>query len=357
MIAAFSSLGMPALIGDFLVTRNGVDDGTIKKIVILHERLALGHAGQLISIKSVMRALLEWVKVTSVSKATLHEFLTSEGMALHGDGQPFVCILVGWVVDLDGTQNCFRWRSDYPSEVFYGDPMYEGSGGSDAEALLRDGPTVPPNEVDDVDEHLMRVCVCNAAMALMSEELRPSGKCRDAYGFAFEAIIFQDGAFRYLSSNSLHYLVDIEYGENGGLEYIGVNLSVIYVRSGENFTEVVKAQIGPAQQEFHLIGPAVVSEAEMKNESALMNQRHANGVDWSYTLGLEWMNIGVAGRTLPPLYITREPPQHNFSFDGSKIDWAPDLGQIEAIVPIMLTDLAAGEPQMSSSKTEEPSGP
>lgn len=342
MIAAFRSIGMPALIGDLLVTRRGVDDGTIKKIAILHERLALGHAGQLISIKPVMSAISEWVKTATVSKASLDEFLTSEAMANQGDGHPFVCILVGWVVDPDGTQHCFRWRSDYPSAVFDGDPMYEGTGGADAEALLRNGPTVPPDEAAEVDEHLMRVCVCNAAMALMSEELRPSGKCRDAYGFAFEAIIFQGGEFRYLSNNSLHYLVEIEYGGDGELKYMGVNLSVVFVRSGKKFTEVIKAQLNPARQKIHLICPVIFSEEELKNQTALMGCRHLDSVDWSYTLGLEWTNIVIAGHALPPLYTSRDPAQHNFSFNGSKIEWTPDFRQIEMIVPVMLKDMTAG---------------
>lgn len=57
MIAAFRSMGVPALIGDFLLTRGQIEAGTRKKLAVLHSRLAIGWTGHLISAQQAIAQL------------------------------------------------------------------------------------------------------------------------------------------------------------------------------------------------------------------------------------------------------------------------------------------------------------
>ncbi|WP_431104573.1 hypothetical protein [Roseateles noduli] len=334
MIAAFRSIGMPALIGDLLVTQHGNDVGTMKKIVILHPKLAVGYSGKLISIQPAMRALRNWASQNQISKSTLEAFLKSEEMSEHGDGNPYFCNIVGWVIDEDQSSHCFSWWSNYPSGVYYDDTHYQGTGGAEAKALLFEGPKSP-----DDDDELKRICVFNAAVGLMKEELAPSGRHRDAYGYAFEAIIYNGTQFEYITDSAMYYHVICNFNSERRLTNASINPNLVIVRHRGAFTEVSKVCLGKNREaNVNLISSAAATKDEVASATEEMKARLALGFDWSYSVGLEWIRLVYPKVEIPDLYCTRDKAHQTLSI-GEAIKYSIEPSFLEWTLSSILEDM------------------
>lgn len=131
LIAAFRSYGVPALIGDLLIS----DGSRRKKVQIIADRLAIAWTGHLVAAQAVVKALQAELGTRSPTRKILESILTNPTFA--SELGSWHVTLIGWIVE-GTTAHCFRWNSLYPIEVFYGDPMYDGSGDFEAQRFLGD---------------------------------------------------------------------------------------------------------------------------------------------------------------------------------------------------------------------------
>jgi len=212
LVAAFRSCGTPSLVGDLLITTIGKKESQRKKLRILVDRLAIAWTGHLIAAQMVVEALQNRItKHHSLDRTILESILTDPNLvelgALH-------VTLIGWVVE-DTTEHCFRWNSDYPDEVFYGDPMFDGSGDAEAERLL--GPvgvlSSAPGFTADLEDVVAGV-LSTVTNLMKAEVVGPSFR-RHGFGFAYEAIVLnQERRFEYIN-NVLYYSIVHELSEEG----------------------------------------------------------------------------------------------------------------------------------------------
>ena len=112
--------------------------------------------------------------------------------------------LIGWIVE-DTSEYCFRWNSTYPSELFYDEAMYDGSGAEEAMHLLgeRGIRSLDVKEFRDF-ENLATSMLGTVTNLMKAEVVGPSFR-RFGFGFAYEAIMLNENRqFEYIN-NILYY--------------------------------------------------------------------------------------------------------------------------------------------------------
>src|SRR5438477_1144938 len=123
LVAAYKVDDVPLLLGDFLIT-SGELSGTRKKIHFISPNFVVGWSGDLWAARPVLKALHDQFDNAHVQYGTLEKLLTQFPTEELGS---LNVQIVGWVVDDEA--RCFLWRSDYPSELFYDNEYFIGSGG------------------------------------------------------------------------------------------------------------------------------------------------------------------------------------------------------------------------------------
>ena len=111
--------------------------------------------------------------------------------------------IVCWVVDDDGC-HCFRWNSDYPIEIYLGDPMLDGFGEVLTKAIFgHEGKGFADSLSPDSDNpELMKFATLTFTTQLMSYEMiGPSPQKELGFGFAYEILYLnEDSKFVYLDN-------------------------------------------------------------------------------------------------------------------------------------------------------------
>ena len=132
-------------------------------------------------------------------------------------GQHSAC-LVGWLIA--GEDYCFRWRSDYP-EVFYGDPMIDGSGADACKSAFDDDDKnfcysfdkLSIDEPDKVDLNAALTRSLGIATHMMSAEILGTNFYRSlGVGYAYEILYLGDDGFQYLE-NILYMVLTLQFDE------------------------------------------------------------------------------------------------------------------------------------------------
>ena len=187
LVAAYRTLGVPVLLGDFLITaasRKRV--GLKKKVHRLQPNLVVGWTGHQIAAQLVLTALHGRFREERPTKHTLEQFLRSFPIA---DLGALSVELVGWIYD--DQPHCFRWWSDWPHEPFYGDHHLAGSGAGLMAKLIGDGAAqgrVPEAIRDDaVEGHAIKETLWDASR-LMADEVGQRQNQAAGYGYAYEVL-------------------------------------------------------------------------------------------------------------------------------------------------------------------------
>lgn len=240
-----------------------------------------------------------------------------------GDGSPLSCVLIGWVVDSNGESHCFRWRTDFPSEVFFGDPMYDGSGDVDAEAMLRDGPTMSGGLVTD---SAVRMAICGAASKFTNRELLPTVDRSGYYGIAFEAIVLGRDGFEYIT-DILHYQTTYLFDAEGKFISLNINPRSIRLRHHDGGTEVTIFQHNEnaARDVIVHIIPDVLQDAsyiDVRTEE--FKRSLVDGFDFSYSIGSE-ESVFSSPIFEAPVYMMRDKTKLVIELGPAKdtIRWNP----------------------------------
>ena|SRR5271166_136565 len=145
LIAGFKINHVPVLIGDFLLSSKGpsyakdqlgrsIFKNAIKKTVKLADNCVLAWCGDLLAAEPIYKDLYAHFCSGGrrFTKTALEDFLTTqyvyeEPTQLHAD-------FIGWIVDEEPF--CFRWKTDYPGELFYGESQTEGTGAKCLERVM-----------------------------------------------------------------------------------------------------------------------------------------------------------------------------------------------------------------------------
>jgi hypothetical protein len=212
LIAAFQVNDNPALLGDFRVTRGG--DGfrsTRRKLLRVASNFAIAWTDQLVAANFVARALQSKLDLNAVTIEAVTQVLTNPSIAL--ELAELRVTLLGWVVDETG-HHCFRWNSAYPSELFFGAPMYDGVGEDFAKARLGSGNIrrKSPGPFRSEEEQRTRNALFFATHLMLPELV---GQSAHDFGHAYEVLKFIEGrGFEYID-NVLYFVVSCRFDSDG----------------------------------------------------------------------------------------------------------------------------------------------
>lgn len=197
LLAAHKLHDTPVLIGDAICT--APDSQSLKKkIYLITPNLAVGWTGYAITASGVIGEMRSTFNDKSVTRSDLESFF--KGFQCPGMYDRNVKI-VGWIID--DHPSPFIWQSSYPSEVFYNDYYFEGSGERYYESLLESNVLggITPNRDGGINVALAAVhkALSHCGQAFFSEQLDYPTWDR-TFGFAYEVIVYGYGRFWPLGS-------------------------------------------------------------------------------------------------------------------------------------------------------------
>lgn len=212
LVAAFRSYNIPALIGDLLITTTGKKETQRKKLRIVADQLAIAWTGHLVAAETVVEALqIRLAKHQPLGRNVLESILTDPNFVELGSRH---VTLLGWIVE-DTTAHCFCWNSDYPIEVFYGDPMFDGSGEFEARRLFGEVGIRSSDPIYVSDREDAVAGVLSTVTNLMKAEVVGPSFRHLGFGFAYEAILLnEEFRFEYIN-NVLYYSLVHELNDEG----------------------------------------------------------------------------------------------------------------------------------------------
>lgn len=330
LIAAFRSYDVPALVGDLLVTTTAGKESQRKKLRILTEKLAIAWTGQLMAAQTVIETLQNrLIKHHVPNRDTLESILTDPNFVDLGS---LHVTLIGWIVE-GSTAYCFRWNSDYPIEVFYGDLMCDGSGETEAKRLLGDVGirSGDPGYISDREDVVGGVL--NLVTNLMKAEVVGPTFRHHGFGFAYEVILLNEALqFEYIT-DVLYYSVVHELTDQG--QYLSSKFTgkPIKVTDRAGCSLIFIFDPDRKEQSYHVINPIglPVEIDQEKLIAELITNRHASPfVAANYCAFLSFVAPNFssppivesfARNTSPDLLDLTDPDAFTLKINSAQIEW------------------------------------
>lgn len=209
VIGAFRSHGVPALLGDFLITAGGAAVGTKRKLTRLRGTCVVGWSGGLLTADRAV-AHLNDVLGERPDRAEVEAALV--GVEAVVRELPGIVSLVGWVGAPD--PEAFLWRSSDPDNVHWGGPWYDGSG---ADVLFRlAGPEGlhAPAEGDNAPAPNPIQGLLHLASNLMSDEVLGQGLRAIGVGHAYEMLVWTGEAFEFVD-DIVYCTIQVDFADDG----------------------------------------------------------------------------------------------------------------------------------------------
>lgn len=193
-VAAVLVAGLPALVGDVVLSDlRGERMGHAGKVYVLAPNVALGWSGNLSLAKPALIRLRQQLGGGRfVSRDRLDRALNSLSIFRYGTRAKLE--LTGWIVDEEGPK-VVRWASWHSPTRFCEVESDIGSGGNVLRKLLAD-PEIGHSNTRGLDVAPMKLV--SGFMEARFEEMLLGAKWPTTWGVAYDAILFQRGAFRWL---------------------------------------------------------------------------------------------------------------------------------------------------------------
>lgn len=169
-----------------------------RKVVILHDRLAVAWAGRQIGAQRVIKDLRRWLQETDLDRDRLFAFL--DGYEDLGSGAR--CELVGWIVD-DVGPIAFHWNM---RDVWAGDDEYiTGSGKEeDFATLVGQRRTFYASPDLTPDAQVVHICLTLAGYGIGREVLSGDSLIH-RYGGGMEVVLFTEGRFSVVTDTNFMF--------------------------------------------------------------------------------------------------------------------------------------------------------
>ena len=218
LIAGFKAYSYPILIGDFVLSVQDQRVGLKKKILRIAPNCSVAWTGRGSAAEQIFRVLRKQFTGGRIGKDELEKTLTA---FKETDFEPFFVRLIGWLITEEHL--CFSWRTDWPSQVFYGDPMYAGSGGSVIERFAG------PREMHDAENPNLTdlELAIDSCLSFTTHQMRlemSADREQLTFGHAYEILYFADSEFHYVD-DILYFGLTVqvdEYGKIASTEFDNV---------------------------------------------------------------------------------------------------------------------------------------
>lgn len=218
LIAAFPVHGVPVLVGDLLLTADADEGsqsflptvpeaaarlpetigarvaGVTKKVHLIGTRLAVAWCGRRFVASAVIRRLYEEFSSSEATTERLTDILAS---FIDNQDENISIQLIGWIVD--PIPRCFRWNSMWPSELFFNDADFDGSG----ENMFRETLNLPREArasyghgISSPQEAAFYLLAKTSN--LVAREIWTADTLANRFGYCYDIAIFDGARFRYL---------------------------------------------------------------------------------------------------------------------------------------------------------------
>ncbi len=236
LVAAYRVNEVPFLLGDLLITGGG-KVGARKKVHRIRKDLVVGWTGDLVAAQVILDKINEEVDEKGSFKS-LSKSLKSVSKYLLGS---MSVILVGWVVDSE--PRCFRWNSDWPHEIFFGEFFYDGTGAEKFQKL-NGGEVSHELNKPNREQVLPQIMALENVCYLMADEVDRKQKYRnDGYGFGYEILYLTENGFEYIE-DILYVICEVWFDDEGN--YLGPKLfpSVHSYHNESDFSVIQETSFG-----------------------------------------------------------------------------------------------------------------
>lgn len=203
LLAGYKSHGLPILVGDticgFMANQSFHPRSLRKKVYIISPNLAIGWTRSLSSAEVVVSRVMNEFDGKTVTRRDFELFLKT----LKFDGMIKSDVhLIGWIVDEE--PKCFIWHSNDPTEVYYDDSYFVGTGEKYFESVLNssllhggDRPRKPQQYSEEVAAVQQTLVYCGEAFF---QEVMAAERWYESFGFAYEILLYAYEQFWPLGS-------------------------------------------------------------------------------------------------------------------------------------------------------------
>jgi len=306
LIAAFRQQETPVLVGDFLVTANGAERGSRKKICRIAENFAIGWTGNLVVAEKVVSELRNSLAGTKVSVADVEGLLTVKAPdsfgALHVH-------LIGWI--LGPPDVCFLWNSQWPQQLFEAPYHYDGTGGPSFIKQAGEGGGGSLPGVAGV-----RIVLYPVTLLMMNEITSRTNRAQ-GFGYGYEILYGVESKFEYLDDLTWIFAQARFSAAGKHLATQGVIRFYSYRALGE--LSVLQLHEDAGMKRDVIEPPYAVDETEVRaviERMARPDQMPAIGSRLCLAMDLVRDADTPNPRSISPLIITRWPGEPNPEVDA-----------------------------------------
>jgi hypothetical protein len=313
------------VLGDLLTT-SPTRTALRKKVVLLHPRFAIAWTGHVIAAALVLRHLRSGEPIVDLPhlERALAALKSEDFGSMH-------VTLVGWMIT-DSDEDCFRWRSDFPSEVFTGDPMTDGSGDflidqNLGPSGLRHSPAASGEQPPDPVEAALSV-----AAELVRPELHGASNVPLGFGFAYELLaLLDDRTFQYVGPVTylgVSHRIALD-GTYQGSSFLGPILTTTQLG---DLTALYRFDPNHRADERHVVSAPDMAETTHLKSLAheLLSPAHRRPIADGYFCLLSYLICG--DRPSPRLVMTgrvADNPVLRFDHSTSTLSLSIDPGMVE----------------------------
>ena len=228
LVSAFRQLGVPMLVGDFLISSpaDGLPhtyiptnpafntskpesgyrvSGMRRKLSIIAPNLCVGWAGNRIAARAVFRELTENAALVSANIESIRSLLLSIQ-----DLSTMPVDIVGWVIHGDAV--AFKWSSEFPSEFYAGSDFTIGSGSILFSDLMKENPSAHSASLASQELAIFKTLAKSALF--LAKETGSAATLRNFCGYGLEIVALGPAGFSFLESMTyLNFLLRVGLDE------------------------------------------------------------------------------------------------------------------------------------------------
>jgi hypothetical protein len=346
--------GLPAVVGDFLITIPGTTFSEArKKVHVLRPSFTVAWTGHQYAAAEVIGALRERLP-SEPTREQIEEVLTSFRKGALGKLQ---AILLGSLATRPRAF-LFRWNSDWPHEVYPVENASDGSGFRVAERVLGDvrleplpGPEALPGA-----QRLVKMATRSGINRLIEDELRTQSMRALGCGLAYEATFFDGTSFTFLQ-DILYLSGEVRFTDSGRFALASAETTILRCRPSAEFSafEVLNYQEGSCRR---YLAQTVDSTGLPEAAKDLNERMHEEKRLWPETPGTVCAVLWLSGAGVPgvlPVLMTDEEPavgrmlKVQFEGDGilPPVSITPNPDELERVYRAILSDVRSGSPDSS----------
>ncbi len=343
LVAAFKIDGVPALLGDFLITDNvkrtndflptmtkndpkapgsmpfdgaGRIAGWCRKITKINDNFVVGFTGEMKPGTSLIRNLHRVFADRKITKQELEAFLSNVNIPKKSSVQ-----LIGWICGK--RQLCFDWNGK-TNKLKIVESAFAGSGAKHFRSLIEQRRDEGGSHIKTAFERAKFVCV-NRIGHIISDELRTLNTLKNSYGFGGECMVWNGKSFVYID-NITYSFYNVEFRQNNVITWGIVEIMCKYKDWGDHCVfEVTQFDVCDVTNTFKPVVTYGHFVSSLLGSKAVEHVRLPNSFDYLFvnmSISIEASGINIP---MNMVHVSENDENVVFKKDDNGILFRPDV--------------------------------